>query len=638
YGFEIDSVLKKSSFVFGDDSGQAQTENADKTLQLIQPGHSSWTLQGTDKSGKRIAGWAGLRSSANGDGALIAVRNAWQQWPIRFNADKNGTLGVDLYGGDKETFLDLRYHAKGDNPGKFKEDDPRFYKSKSMFTGLRFSKGYGQAEMRAMGITKTHDLVLDFTVNNDFAAVGNAQHKNVILYPGGKRFSETRALGLTGYYHDQEPRMKKTQQYFETMLDYPLVAHEVNGYYGWVDYPDAPDLNPPKNGRFDEHIFAGGRGWTNAERMIPGYMMYYIASGSQKNFDLGHQLVYHSIGFDIEHAGGDAKTGGPHRHNQVHWGADGGPRQAGWRGWYYHYWLTGNPEVWRCIEELHPTPMAISDYSGIAKWPYQRSTSSDRWYPKQTWDKAYLFTDCDSTPFHMMNLLRFQTTGDIEYVRYMELLMHVWGENIYFSKGGKETSVNLHLDLTKAPETGVISDVSIASPHKADFKMAPQQKDEVVTPRVKGYYHSTYGGCEIMAEWAQLSGSSRAIKALLLFGDYYAENEKARIDLHASKESKNLMQLYKSFEALAPAYMLLRQKTHPERVKRWRDAMLYRTFHWRWGSPDKFKVDNILDDPLQYTAASWHKTGINVYGQNGFKIWSGTAMSSIYTLWFVQEP
>ena len=103
-------------------------------LELVQPGHSSWALTGSaEANGRRFGGWAAV--SGKGASALIGLRSAWQQWPVSFSANAKGELGIDIYGGVDDTFLDLRYKGPGFDPRTGKG----FHKSRSMYTGEKFS-------------------------------------------------------------------------------------------------------------------------------------------------------------------------------------------------------------------------------------------------------------------------------------------------------------------------------------------------------------------------------------------------------------------------------------------------------------------------------------------------------------------
>ena len=631
YGLTVPLMAEKATFTYGGDGGQKKETALEGTLSLIQASHDAWSLQGSAKAaGRRLGGWVGIAS----EGALtvVALRDAWQQWPVSFQANKNGDLSIDIYGGDEKTFLDLRYKGEGFEP---KDGTVGFHKSRSMYCGDKFGTNYTGglgATRRAMGLLKISELVLDFTPGSDPASVGNGQHAMLVPWPGLKRWSDTRAFGLTGYYQDADPRVARAKTYFDIMFDYAYVAHNVNGLFGWVDWPDAPDFGKPKDGRFDTSVFSGGVGWTNGERQLMSYFAHYLMGGSRRALDIGHQTALHTIGIDIEHDGGDDNTGMPHRHNQIHWGDEGGPRQAGWRGWYIDYWLTGNPEMLRSIKELHFLPYGIHSNPSAARWPWHESWSPASLQVAKDEKKVFVVGAPSEGPaFHWMNFMRWQTSVEAAYGRYLDALMAHWAVNPYVEKDGKQ----------EAPE-GFFMAPATCQPlgyDEKDVKLPPRNAQEPSKPNYITYYFGTYGGSELVSEWAQLTGSKEAVDVILAFGDWQVADarEDMRLDIRNGDLSKGKQdQMYTSFEAIAPAYALLRGKTHPDRVARWQKAMEWRMFDYPYGSPKGLKSGSkqlLLDD---YTADRWHATGVFCYGENGHKIFAAAAWQDFYTLWLLR--
>jgi hypothetical protein len=622
YGLVVPTVSKNPKLVFGGDRGAANEVEVNGKVRLAQLNHNTWKMSGPRQSaGKRFGGWAALKGNQNS--VVAGLRHAWQQWPVSFSTDPSGALTLDIYGGDEEAFLDLRY--KG--PDFDRKTGEGFHRSKSMFTGEAYSRSYGEARHRAMGLLKISELFLDFTPGADPPAVGNGFHQLLAPWPGAKRFAETRVFGLTGYYHDKDPRHPRAQTYFNILLDFPLAAHEVNGLYGWVDYPDAPDFGQPKNGKFDTSIFKGGVGWTNGERQLMGYFGHYAASGWQRALDTGHQTALHTIGIDIEHYGGDQTQGGPHRHNQVHWGDAGGPRQAGWRGWYMHYWLTGHNEVWRTIQELHPVPTAAHKNSNIMRWPYHPSWYPEIWPLQRDWKWTWVHSS-DGTPFHFMNLMRWETNGDRAFVRFTEKLMEFWSSNPFIEKEDKKMGPTMFkVDLEK--DSIIYSDST---------RFAPADPENPPHPYCHTYYFNTYGAVTLASQWAQLTGSKHAVDLILLIGDYHAAEARGnqRVDIRNSdrRQGAHPWQLYNALEGMAPAYWLLRRASHPKRAERWKKAMEWRLFNYVYGSPGRMAKDAMPLGSESYTAENWKATNVRCDGKNGPKIFAATAMTGVYTLWF----
>jgi PcRGLX-like protein central beta sandwich domain/PcRGLX-like N-terminal RIFT barrel domain len=628
YGLTVPMADAKT-FVYGGDKGARQEAALKGDLALTQPGHSSWTLEGAAKaSGKRFGGWAAV---TGGNSAVFGLRSAWQNWPVKFTANAAGDLTLDIYGGNADTFLDLRYKPLGELEWKKVKwaRETTLHISKSMYTGDRLSNFYGEALGRAMGITKISELVLDFTPNADPASIGNGQHQMLVPWAGAKRFSETRVLGLTGYYHDKDERHARAKDYFDIILDYPFAAHEVEGLYGWVDWPDAPDFEKPVDGKFKTNKFRGGQGWSNGERLMPAYLWHYMASGTRRAMDMGMQMAIHNMGFDIEHEGGEWPTGKPHRHNQVHWGDEGGPRQAGWRGWYAAWWLFGHNEIMRGIQEAHPMPMGIAKNSNVARWPWHTSRPKQKGWYIQPGDTQVFVHGSQGTPFTYMNLMRWMTTGEDEFVRFTDRIAQAYTKNMYVQKGKKKKNADGYLFS--------LADGSFIPRERQ--KPEPFDFENVVKPNFFHYYFTSYGGVTILSEWAQLTGSTAAIDCLLYTGDFFTNDNrgKKRIDIinSGNRGGGNPWQKYYAQEGMMPAYWLLRHKDQPERTKRVIKAMEWRMHKWSYGSPKKMKDGSKpAADPYSYTAESWKKMNVQCYGKNGAKIHMAHAMPVLYTLWF----
>lgn len=637
YGLVIPVAAENAKFNYGGDGGALHKAAITGDLQLTQSHHSNWTLAGAAQAqGKRFGGWAAVSKGAAS--VVAGLRSAWQQWPVSFSANQSGDLIVDIYGGLDDTFLDLRYTKKGVKVNWHTGEG--HHKSKSMYTGEKLSSAYGQAVNRAMGLVKISELVLDFTSGVDLAAVGSGFHQRLVPWPDAKRFSDTRVFGLTGFYHDKHPRHQQAKDYYSILLDFPFAAHGANGLYGWVDWPDAPDFEKPKDGKFDTSRFLGGVGWTNGERLTMGYLGHYVASGWRRALDLGVLMVLHNIGIDIEHPGGDQTTGAPHRHNQVHWGGGGGPRQAGWRGWYMAWWLFGHNEVWRSIQELHPVPMGIHDYSGTMAWPYHHEKHPREWYIQKK-DTSVLVMGSNGTPFHYMNLMRWHTTSDKEFVRFMDLLMRFWSKNPYLNNQivSPDTGKTIQAGRKRPVRQFRVrlEDDTMMNADKLNYD--PPNPDDPPRPYCLAYYFNTYGGVSLISEWAQLTGSKAAVDVIQLIGDYHAVEQRGtgRVDIANSdkRQSANPWQIYNALDGLGPAYFLLRQKSHPARAQHWKKAMEWRAYDYVWGSPRRMtKGAKPLEDPYGYTADGWHAMRVWCYGKNGPKIFAAAAMTSTYTLWF----
>ena len=218
-----------------------------------------------------------------------------------------------------------------------------------------------------------------------------------------------------------------------------------------------------------------------------------------------------------------------------------------------------------------------------------------------------------------MNFNRWETTGEAKYAQYHDYIMEQWRNNT--DKG-----------CTLVVATGKLKNANGA---------APINPDDPPAPKYPTYYWGTYGGASQISEWAQLTGSSKAADLILSFGDYHAMDQRgpARCDIRNSdnRQGVGAEQLYRSYEGIVPAYALLRGKTHPERVERWKKAMQWRLLDYPYGGSPKLLARGAKPlPPEDYTAKNWAATRVRCYGQNGHKIFAAQAMEALYTLWLMR--
>jgi len=576
YGLTVPLSVRDGTFEFGKSKTESAKLAVSADVLLAQPHHSNWKLMVGDKeemTGKRFGGWASL--SKGGSSVLIGLRNAWQQWPVSFRATPQGDLSIDIHGGDDDNFLDLRYTETEKGPEWVRPDPKKKYhlvgkhrKSKSMYTGEKLTQHYqSDPKHRAAGLLKISELVIDFTPTVNASNVGSAHHRMLVPWPGKKRYTDTRVFGLTGYFPDLEknPSFRKMFNFHaRNNVDLGLVQHEANGLYGWVDYPDSMDVQPPKKGGtgFNADRFQGGEGWTNGEKANQAVVALYVSSGWRRTLDYGHQMLLHTLGFDAEHSGGDMATGVTHRHCQVHWASAGSPRQAGCHiGWYWYYWISGHNEMGRALKELWRNPLGISHKRGaMAEWPFHPDNNTDKDFiiPEGT-KTAHAFAAKGSI-YHWVSFNRWQTTGDKRFVAYFESLYNGLKQNPYKEKKGKKTyHPRLKVSLVDDKQFAQNSDLeNLGNPR------TPQR------PNFYDYYFRAYYGKTLIAEWAQLTGSKHAIDLLLMMGDYdWGEPAHANFRKMApesiTKDTKtgkkdHIQWLYYSHGQILPAYYLLRSK------------------------------------------------------------------------------
>ncbi len=181
-------AARDATLLYGGERGRAVSTPLRKRLTLVQGGHSQWVLEGdTQSTGKRFGGWAALQHA--GGFTTIALRHAWQQWPVTLEAllAPEGSLALYIYGAPKDDVLDLRYE------GSF------FGKSKSMYVGKELSANYGgDRKGKAAGLLKISELAIDLA--RDPEGVGRGVHQPLTPVVEPARIAATKALGHIGTY------------------------------------------------------------------------------------------------------------------------------------------------------------------------------------------------------------------------------------------------------------------------------------------------------------------------------------------------------------------------------------------------------------------------------------------------------
>ncbi|ETX00387.1 MAG: hypothetical protein ETSY2_39190, partial [Candidatus Entotheonella gemina] len=180
---------RETTLIYGGERGRAVRTPLRKRLTLVQGGHSQWALEGDTRAmGKRFGGWAALQHAGGRHHTTIALRHAWQQWPVTLEAHAaEGSLALYIYGAPKSDFLDLRYE------GSF------FGKSKSMHVGQELSAHYnGDRKGRAAGLLKISELAIDLA--RDPEGVGRGVHQPLTPVVASARIAATKALGHIGTY------------------------------------------------------------------------------------------------------------------------------------------------------------------------------------------------------------------------------------------------------------------------------------------------------------------------------------------------------------------------------------------------------------------------------------------------------
>ena len=569
--FRLPEAVK---FLYGKDGGEAA--EAPLGVRLNQFAHDQWELTGkAAASGKRFGGWAAVQREDTR--LLVAVRDAWQNWPVAFRAEENGNLTVEMLGEKPGRALDLRYEEEGGQP-------LRKIANHSIFFGDELTLYYSSSNTaimrgRARGIKKIHELLLDTSpvggtsLPREAADIGKAHQLPLVPWHGQERFKETRALGHIGVYG--EPIWDFLRGYFSVLLDGLGVIHEANGLYGWVDWGDLPMCNTPKDGKFKMEM-DGGVGWSNGERAMAPYLYHYAAGGGRRFLDLARAMAHHTIGIDTEHPGGDMKHGAYHRHNQVHWRHnDAGTRQGGYRGWHNYYWLTGDPEVGR-----------LALLEGLDS-PAQRTIMDLRAENKDL-RVGYDYQHCAS---HLLAHVCWITSGDWRYARAHPAIVKLW------RAAGEEG---------KATQQGwVFFDLKDGQP--VGYKLAK--------PGPQLAYWLTYGGDDLCLEWAALTGDPNAVDAILLQGRFHGSGE-----LPNGPDA-----LYHSPEALYLGLAFL-EPGHPALGR-----LLQRRL-WAHPSLKRFRDQKLTTTGAYKSAEDWDRYGTYLYRKNGFSIHGAQGLEVLHLM------
>ncbi|KKK96402.1 hypothetical protein LCGC14_2663120, partial [marine sediment metagenome] len=365
------------------------------------------------------------------------------------------------------------------------------------------------------------------------------------------------------------------KHYYSVMFDAVAMTHEANGLYGWVDWGDLPMCDRPTQGKF-KMAMDGGVGWSNAERALAPYFYHYAAGGGRRFLDLGRAMVHHTIGIDTEHPGGDDKHGGYHRHNQVHWRHKGaGTRQGGFRGWHNYYWMTGDPEVGRLILR-----------EGIDS-PAQRSQMDLR-VERKSLTVGYDYQHCAS---HMLAHMCWITTGDWRYARAHRPIVKLW--KICGERGQATRRGYLFFKVTDGEPVG--------------YRLAGKG------PQL-GYW-LTYGGDDLLLEWASLTGDPIAVDAILLQGKFHGTGSTAR----------GVRSMYNSPEALYLGLAFL-QPDHPH-LKRLLTGRL-----WSHSNLAKFRAKGLKTTGRYKSAEDWDRYGTYMYRKNGFSIHGAEGLEVLHLM------
>jgi len=336
------------------DEGGVLTMPFDGSVRALQRRHDRYELfRGAAAEpvhgAARHQGWMLVQHPLRG-GAMVSLRDAWQQYPKALSADAaSGKLVLDLWPQEAgELDLSTGPEAKGTD-----------------------AHGRGSA----FGLAKTHELVVSFigTGVDGATAQGLAGlwQEPWLLSAHPEWLSATGVLGTIGPVQlDRFPG-------HEHMLDALFAWAERQGrdfsWYGMLDYGDtqtmyrniAPDGASPDWGWHPDGRF----GWHNSETMGShgGALVSFLRTHNLKYFRFAEAKARHVMDVDTVHHNTVAedrrvrgritdafsKVGSMHRHNAYHWGGrnEEATHTSVW-GILLYYYLTGYERAKDVAEEV----------------------------------------------------------------------------------------------------------------------------------------------------------------------------------------------------------------------------------------------------------------------------------------------
>lgn len=277
----------------------------------------------TLSTGEKAGGWVNL--SGNEGGATVALREAWQNYPNEFEI-KDGKIITHLWPLHGR-LLDFRtkavlapYGEKGiEVIDKFFLNRPKPY-SKSIFDVYN----------NAMGLAKTHELLIDFHEGPaelqrmvDVATQANTP----VLAITDPRWNC--ASGALGPLHPQDKTaFLEVEEMLDAMFDRYVYWRDHYMDFGWFDYQD---VHCDARGDEYSHEVEGGRiahlwrYWDSTHYGFPkAPWVLYFRSGDRKYLEFAEANARHCMDIDRCHYGDDTnRIKGTHYYcdwSIIHWG------------------------------------------------------------------------------------------------------------------------------------------------------------------------------------------------------------------------------------------------------------------------------------------------------------------------------
>lgn len=285
------------------------------TLRVLQL-DSDTLAMGDEKHQGRLTGWAQVDGGATPVAA--AVRDAWRLYPKRFSVADN-RLNVELWPQDDQCVLSLARTSDATGPG---ENLP------------------GDKAANAVGVSRTHDVVLDFAADQDRAAQWSRMLDHPpMFFPSTQYMTGTKVLGpLAPQRNDLFPQMEA----FLSQQVYALAANQDKfKWYGMIDYGDVRDK---KNS--DVWDTQGRYGWRHGSGDVQfAILTHYLRTGEETAWRLGSAYARHVTDVDTVHfalPGSQQELGLMHRRGQDHWSGSAMDAYTYGRGLALYHYLSGD--------------------------------------------------------------------------------------------------------------------------------------------------------------------------------------------------------------------------------------------------------------------------------------------------------
>lgn len=385
--------LRPDRVLSGEDGAVRQQPLGDR-VEWLQLAAHEFTVNAPQQplaQGKHLDGW--IDALGPDAGVLVAVRDAWQQFPKGFTFDpQRGVITVQLWPREAGE-LDLRTTDKTKGP-----DDV--------------------ARGSAFGLGKTHELLINFHPASagveDAARLARTFQEPPQLTAHPQWLAATSALGSFAPYDPQ--RSPDAEGLLEGLFGWAERQPRHFNWYGMLDFGDTlswyrRDAYDKSYGEWGWHP-EGRWGWMNSEGIgnHTAILMQFLRTAQPKYFRYADRATRHIMDVDTVHYNTIAndprlrntisdeysRVGSMHRHSGDHWGGrNEETSHTSLTGFLLHYYATGYQRAFDVAKEVGDFflegRVTYSEHPDIAP---QRSVSLPLWGLVQmyeaTWDKRYL--------------------------------------------------------------------------------------------------------------------------------------------------------------------------------------------------------------------------------------------------------